>query len=320
MLTKRYDTINGRIRSESSGGVRTGYLPDALGNVTATVQDGAIVNTYRYKPSGALLSKTGAGDDPKFQWNGTHGYRQTGVPIADTYIRARHYARQAGQWTSTDPMEGQRQHYVYANASPTTRIDPDGLTPRFDPSCQGVIPKPDQDEALGCHTLICRALKDTEKRRAIMECLNSRGLKFDHTEKCLDEWCIPLPYRWRTHRIYCDDCRKTSTITCHTPCEPPKTYPAPGMCADPACFPGDVFVGDIRICSFWFNMPECKGKWDRTCGPFPSSLSLIVIHEALHFCSVCTEPKPEVLHPKFNCAVECIMKIAGCKTPGWCKE
>ena len=75
-MTKNYYTVNGRIIGESTGGVRTNYLPDALGSVTATVDEsGAVVNTYRYKPYGSQLSKSGAGADPKFLWRGQAGYR-----------------------------------------------------------------------------------------------------------------------------------------------------------------------------------------------------------------------------------------------------
>ncbi len=35
MAVTRYYTVNGRISGESTGGVRTNYLPDALGSVTA---------------------------------------------------------------------------------------------------------------------------------------------------------------------------------------------------------------------------------------------------------------------------------------------
>ncbi len=126
-MTKSYHTVNGRIIGETTNGVFTGYLPDAQGNVTATVdENGAIINTYRYKPNGEVHAKTGAGEDPKFLWNGTHGYRQTGVPIADTYIRARHFARQAGQWISTDPRWPEALPYNYVGGNPVNHIDPSG--------------------------------------------------------------------------------------------------------------------------------------------------------------------------------------------------
>lgn len=49
MPTTYYDTVDGQIIGESGPNGNRRYLTDALGSVTATVQDGAIENTYRYK-------------------------------------------------------------------------------------------------------------------------------------------------------------------------------------------------------------------------------------------------------------------------------
>jgi hypothetical protein len=65
MPVTNYHTVQGRILGESTSGVRTDYLTDALGSVTATVNSAqAVVNTYRYKPYGEQLAKTGSGTDP----------------------------------------------------------------------------------------------------------------------------------------------------------------------------------------------------------------------------------------------------------------
>ena len=72
MAVTNYYTVNGSIIEESTNGVRTDYLMDALGSVTGTVNSSAqVINTYRYKPFGDLLSKTGTGADPAFGWVGT---------------------------------------------------------------------------------------------------------------------------------------------------------------------------------------------------------------------------------------------------------
>ena len=78
-MKKTYFTINGDIIGEkTAGGSRVDYLTDALGSVIGTVNQSAqVVNTYRYKPYGAQLAKTGVGADPAFGWVGTHGYRPT---------------------------------------------------------------------------------------------------------------------------------------------------------------------------------------------------------------------------------------------------
>ena len=72
MPTTYYNTVNGRIQGETTAGVATTYMTDALGSVTGTIQNGAVVNTYRYNPYGSLLAKTGpVRADPKFMWTGS---------------------------------------------------------------------------------------------------------------------------------------------------------------------------------------------------------------------------------------------------------
>ena len=155
MPVTNYYTVNGQIIGEkTTGGSRVDYLTDALGSVTATVdQNAAVVNTYRYKPYGAQLAKTGVGADPSLRWVGAHGYRQTGKEFAGSYVRARTYSRQTGTWSTKVPGQGgenfndyssakqsgtwrtkvpgqAREHpYVYSSANPTSMVDPSGLRP-----------------------------------------------------------------------------------------------------------------------------------------------------------------------------------------------
>ena len=70
MPVTNYYTVNGEIIGErTAGSPRVDYLTDALSSVAATVNQSAqVVNTYRYKPYGALLAKTGTGPDPAFGW------------------------------------------------------------------------------------------------------------------------------------------------------------------------------------------------------------------------------------------------------------
>src|ERR1041385_4253655 len=105
MAVTKYYTMNGEIVGEKTGaGARVDYLTDALGSVTATLNQSAqVVNTYRYKPYGAQLAKTGVGADPAFRWVGQHGYRQTGKKWSDVYARARHNDTLSGRWTTKDP-------------------------------------------------------------------------------------------------------------------------------------------------------------------------------------------------------------------------
>ena len=130
MATTNYDTINGQIVSEHNNGVQTDYITDALGSVVATANQFAqVVNTYTYKPSGAVLAKTGVARDPRFMWVGTWGYRTTGRNYSEEYVGARHYSNLTGQWTTVDPMWPWEEAHVYARGNPTTYFDPDGLNP-----------------------------------------------------------------------------------------------------------------------------------------------------------------------------------------------
>lgn len=127
MATTYYQTLNGRIRGETTSGVRTNYLTDALGTVTATVNaSSVVVNTFRYKPYGTQLAKTGAGSDPLFLWTGDLGSRSTGRSYSENYNRARHYGNNISTWSTRDilwPMVGA---YTYASSDPIGRSDPSG--------------------------------------------------------------------------------------------------------------------------------------------------------------------------------------------------
>src|SRR5579862_8542341 len=134
MPVTNYYTVDGEILGEqTTGNSRIDYLTDALGNVTATVNtSGQVVNTYKYKPYGALLSKTGSGADPSFQWVGSQGYRQTGKKYSDVYVQARHYDSLNGRWTTKDPIGfwgGSLNLYGYVLNRPLTHLDSSGLAP-----------------------------------------------------------------------------------------------------------------------------------------------------------------------------------------------
>ena len=126
MAVTNYYTVNGSIIGESTNGVRTDYLTDALGSVTGTVNSSAqVINTYRYKPFGDLLSKTGTGADPAFGWVGTQGYKQTQKKFSNFYVRARHYGSSQGRWTTVDPIHSLNV-FEYGENNPVSYMDPTG--------------------------------------------------------------------------------------------------------------------------------------------------------------------------------------------------
>src|SRR5580704_209229 len=105
MGTTNYICTHGVIWGEiSDAGVTTSYGHDALGSVTETFVNGAVENTYRYKPCGEVLAKTGSAPDPSYLWNGGSGYRATMLTNSDFYVRARHYSIDSSQWSTVDPI------------------------------------------------------------------------------------------------------------------------------------------------------------------------------------------------------------------------
>ena len=125
MAVTNYYTVNGEILGESTSGTYLDYLTDALGSVTATVnQSAAIVQKARYKPYGTLLS----GTQFKMGWVGTLGYRSSTTKFAESYVQHRTYGNKQGQWTSIDPIWPDESPYAYVSGNPTTAVDPNGLS------------------------------------------------------------------------------------------------------------------------------------------------------------------------------------------------
>ena len=119
-----YYTIDGEIIGESTNGVCLDYLTDALGSVTAKVdQTAQVVSTARYKPYGDKL----AGTDYVYGWVGGHGYRKA---ASGSYMRARHYSS-SSSWTSIDKYWPGENAYGYVVSNPANRIDPSGAIPAF---------------------------------------------------------------------------------------------------------------------------------------------------------------------------------------------
>ena len=191
VMTKNFHTVNGQIIGETTAGSpRVDYLTDALGSVTATVNQSAqVVNTYRYKPFGATLAKTGTGPDPAFGWAGTHGYRPTGNPFSSFYVMLRHYDELGGRWPTVDPTGfygGDRNLYRYVLNKPVSEMDPTGLGPGCGPF--GPIGVARSSPRYSCYQDVCSAYM---KRADTIEswdtyfcggCLASKG-----TSDCLPD-------------------------------------------------------------------------------------------------------------------------------------
>ena len=128
MPTTNYICTHGMVWGEiSDSGVMKSYGHDALGSVTETFVNGALENTYRYKPYGSLLAKTGSGADPSFLWNGGSGYRTSSIDNAAVYVVNRHFSWTTASWTTVDPIWPSEGAFTYVNGNPSTAVDPTGL-------------------------------------------------------------------------------------------------------------------------------------------------------------------------------------------------
>ena len=129
MAVTSYHTVDGQILGQTAPGARTQYLTDALGSVTCTVDDdGFTLNTYRYKPYGAQLAKTGVAADTRFLWIGSKGYGHKPTSAVPHYVRARHYSSSTGAWTTVDKLWPYQPPYCYVGQQITRFIDPTGFS------------------------------------------------------------------------------------------------------------------------------------------------------------------------------------------------
>ena len=129
-LKERYYTIDGQIVGYKKSGARKDFLTDALGSVTAEVDQTGNTKTFdgRYQPYGGILSS--AGSKGSFGWVGTWGYRETGLGGSSHYVRARHYSKTGGNWNTADKLWPIERPYLYVdNRQVTQYIDLTGMAP-----------------------------------------------------------------------------------------------------------------------------------------------------------------------------------------------
>lgn len=120
MAVRNYVSVDGEILGHYDQGSSKSsvmYVRDGLGSVVTTVDvDGAVLNTYRYKPFGDWSRASGAAPDPRFLWVGTYGYRRSDSPRwSGYYVRARHYSSADAAWTTIDPLWPSEMPYGYVN-------------------------------------------------------------------------------------------------------------------------------------------------------------------------------------------------------------
>lgn len=141
MSVINYYTVNGTIIGErtGTGGFRA-YGRDALGSVTSTFDSaGSLENTYRYKPYGGQIAKTGTAIDPVFKWVGSLGYRSVGASWSEIYVRRRVVSTSTARWTTVDPLWPREMLYSYCTSAPVTCRDSAGLQSLCQDVLQGII-------------------------------------------------------------------------------------------------------------------------------------------------------------------------------------
>jgi len=197
-------SANGRLLGESGPNGSVDYLTDALGSVVTTVnQTGTVLNTYRYKPYGAHLSRTGTAPDPRFLWVGSRGYRQTGLTHSGSYVRARHLGTADGRWSVVDPRWPTEPAYTYAGGNPSSITDPSGLVclPKLQ---QGSAKHKPYPSPKGCGSTtggmataistFCNCMNSQSAYNCVLGCVQASSCSaFSQNAKriatCMKNWC-----------------------------------------------------------------------------------------------------------------------------------
>ncbi len=146
MPVTNYYTIDGQMIGYKTAAGRRDFLTDALGSVTAEVDQTGATKTFdgRYKPYGGDLSTTGARGS--YGWVGSWGYRGTGLSASSHYVRARHYSSIAAQWISIDRLWPYQRSYSYGDGRVTFSIDFFGNFPLQQASGQKKCKKYNKEE------------------------------------------------------------------------------------------------------------------------------------------------------------------------------
>lgn len=256
-----YYSVGGVLQGEQamSAGVvnsRVDYLTDALGSVTATIDQaggagGTLQNTYQYKPYGQMLAKTGTAPDPKFTWVGSQGYRRTGRKYSDVYVRARQYESVNGRWTTKNRFEDLLNGeftYCYTMANPVTSIDPTGYYPQVICPSDPVHEKDLQNAV----NKVCTSLNAAGRQGLD----NTKCLNQPNQSQCMVDWCN----------------HTKSTVRCGNI----ETCKSEGACA--YSHSKDKGAGNpVFICPISWTLPDCK-KWP--C----STLVGDILHEVAGLC------------------------------------
>src|SRR2546423_1513828 len=131
MSVVRYEVIDGEIIAEKRNGVRKLYVPDAIGNTVALVDNTqTITDTFAYWPYGEESGGTGP-RDTQMRYSGTLGVRRDNSATA--YARARYLTKGLARWLTVEPLGlGWKRWNLYGCvlSNPARYADPSGLFPQ----------------------------------------------------------------------------------------------------------------------------------------------------------------------------------------------
>lgn len=173
---QEYFTIDSQILARIDTRERYEMLSDYLGSVTAEYNSD-MGRTFRawYSPYGG--GATSSGNPGRFGWIGSYGYRDAAytnwnhpaTQYLTSYVRARHYSRRMGRWTTVDPLYPSENAYGYVGGKVTIWTDPTGTKLVFKCNNSNNIENP-CDKILGNDGLGNSIIRDRIKR-----CLGETG-------------------------------------------------------------------------------------------------------------------------------------------------
>jgi RHS repeat-associated protein len=127
--------LYGNLVSQRRGSTTSFYLFDALGSTRKlTSSAGAVTDSYEFKAYGETFASSGTTVNV-FRWVGELGYYYDIDRLA-YYLRARPYNPALARFLSQDPIGfvGSKWNlYEYADGSPTSLVDPNGLVCTYTP-------------------------------------------------------------------------------------------------------------------------------------------------------------------------------------------
>ncbi len=309
MPVTNYYTIDGQMIGYKDAGGRKDFLTDALGSVTAEVDQTGATKTFdgRYTPYGGDLSSSGTRG--RYGWIGTWGYRETRLAVSSHYVRARHYNWKSGKWITSDPLWPSESGYVYVQNSPIIRKDPSGLSGL--PGCQGndIISRWVQ---IG-YKKFCERMKSADLGflGCLVKCNSKR--KPPVSISCLSQFCDPIS----SNNISCGPCELDVEARCPADCFC-RTYKRPSRCGSTDC--ESAMPRRIRICtnntsSSIESQCSCLTNWGRiSCDTPPlGSPPQTLFHEMAHACtSDCAKDEDPVMQAKNKewgaCVEACLRK------------